>query len=273
MKMKKLILFVSILLGLLTAVGIYFYVESQKEAPVNPIVYQKVAVALVTIPENTIITGDMVELRDVPQQAVHADVFTTLDDLLGAVTSDLIVKDEQILKSRVVLGLGADGDKLAYQIPENMRAISIPVNELSAVSGYIRKGDFIDILVTYSIVDLYPENPPGDLTPTPTPTPVPVVPGAPTTAPTTTAERLQTTVYTQFQKVEVLRLGAANRTPEDTSLPATMVLLVTPPQAEELVFALNTGSITLVLRNPADGEIQELEFYNAEVFRMERRGQ
>ncbi len=265
MKARRVVLIFSILLGIATAAGIYIYVRNQQVAPVDPIVYRKVVVAVTTIPENTIITSDMIQLRDVPEQAVHVDAFTDTEGLIGAVTSASIVKDEQVLKSRVVQGLGEGGDKLSYIIPENMRAISIPISELSAVSGYIKNGDFIDILVTYIESDLYPL----EVTPTPSPAPTPPVEGEPAaTEPVPTeVERLWTTVYTQFQKIEVLRITPANQAADDTSLPATMVLLVTPEQAEELVFAMDSGSLTLTLRNPADGVIQELEFYNAEKFR------
>ncbi len=261
MKARRVVLIFSILLGIVTAIGIFFYIRNQQQAPMNPIVYRKVVVAAAAIPENSVITADMLELRDVPEQAVHPDAFTEMDGLVGAVTSNAIFKDEQVLRSRVVLGRTDDANKLAYQIPENMRAISIPISELSAVSGYIRQGDFIDILVTYEQNLLYPVQP----TPTPTPGAPPAQPGAPTE--TTVTERLLTTVYTQFQKLEVLRIGPSGRAADDTSIPGTMVLLVTPQQAEEVVFAMATGSLTLALRNPADGETVEVEFYNAEKFR------
>lgn len=212
-------------------------------------------------------------------------------------TSALIVKDEQILTSRLISTTGDEAQNLSFHIPENMRAISIPINELSAVSGHITQGDRIDIMVTYNLPDFYPgytpERPsedneseptgtdeePADTDVEPTDTEEPdesaetpdetsIPPESSETE--TTAERNITTVYTQFQLVEVLRIGPPGYISDGGSMAGSMVLLVTPEQAEELVYSLNTGSITLLLRNPADDTIDDLEFYNADVFREDR---
>ncbi len=280
MKAKRGILILSILIGLIAAVGIYRIVERMDTTPEVTIEYRKVLVAINTIPENTVITADMVTLVDVPAEALHAEAVTTVEDAVGNMTTDLIVKDEQILKSRLVSNLPDDPQKLSYRIPENMRAISIPVNELNAVSGHIVKGDKIDILVTYTLPDFYPDYEdrgddddlePGESSEEAEETSTePEETSEPEASETEAEERTITTVYTQFQMLEVLYIGTPGFTGEGGSLASTMVLLVTPEQAEELVYVLNTGSITLLLRNPADDTVAELEFYNADVFRAER---
>lgn len=283
MKAKRGILILSILLGIVTAFGVYRLVQSFETIPEVTVTYQKVAVAMNTIPENTMLTAEMVQLQDIPEEAVHAEAITDLEQVIGTMTTAIIVKDEQILQSRLISQLGENPKKLSYRIPENMRAISIPINELSAVSGHIAEGDRIDILVTYNAVDFYPGYKPMQ------PVEDEVTPSdaneskedteedesAPDTAAESVVteageERRLTTIYTQFQMLEVLKIGTPGHLSEGGSLAGSMVLLVTPEQAEELVYVLNSGSITLLLRNPADEEVEDLEFYNADVFRDER---
>ncbi len=249
MKAKRGILLISLLLGIVTAFAVYRLVKSYETVPEETIIYRNVVVALNTIPEHTVLSADMLRLAEIPEEAVHAEAFRSIEEAIGSMTSSIIVKDEQVLSSRLISQSGENTKKLSYRIPEHMRAISIPVNELSAVSGHIAEGDKIDILVTYNSSDFYPGKP------------RPAVEDE---------ERLKATVYTQFQLLEVLRIGTPSHAGEDSSTAGSIVLLVSPEQAEELVYVLNTGSITLLLRNPADDTIHELEFYNADSFREER---
>lgn len=230
MKIKKKVLLLAVMLGLITVFFLSFYINSITQETIAP--QSQVVVAYNTIPANVKITTDMVKLKSVPSDSIHPEAVTSLDDVVGSVSKDVIIKDEQILSPRIVRD-GA-GENLSYRIPVNMRAITIPDTEISGVAGNIVVGDKIDILVTYEDPKINPD-------------------------PTT---------FTQFQNIEVLCLGGVNLTEQEKSatMPSSITLLVNPSQAEMLAYATLKGSYHFTLRNPADSAKKSLNYFNSANF-------
>jgi pilus assembly protein CpaB len=113
------------------------------------------------------------------------------------------------------------GAGLPPSIPEGMRAVSIRVNEVVGVAGFVIPGTRVDVLVHVRIPNSQP----------------------------------QTRVV--LSNVQVLTAGtrydqdAATR--EGKPIPTGVVTLVlTPDDSEKLTLASMEGSITLTLRNPLD---------------------
>ena len=116
------------------------------------------------------------------------------------------------------------GEGLSALIEPGTRAISVQVNEISGVSGFIQPGTRVDVLFTRIFSS-------GD-------------------AATTTL----------LQNVKVIAYGrqldpGAKVDPRDTSRPTVATLLVTQEQAEKLVLAGQRGRIQLALRNGLDHEV------------------
>jgi pilus assembly protein CpaB len=109
---------------------------------------------------------------------------------------------------------------LAPVIPVGMRAVSVRVNEVVGVAGFVLPGMHVDVLVTGR------------------------PPGSDATTMTTTA----------LQDITVLSAGQAMQAdPRGQAINAPVVtLLVTPGQAESLTLAGNEAKIQLVLRNASD---------------------
>ncbi len=233
MKINKKVMIIAIVCGLLTVLGLSYYLNSLKQTVTKTGTYSDVVVAVNTIPAYVKVSSEMLTLRLLPTEAVHPDAVTSVPSIVGGITNAEISKDEQVLKSRVVTGNTEAG--LAYRIPENMRAMTIPVTEITGVAGYINKGDNVDILVSYNDKD--------------------------------TTNLTKASVFTQLQNLKVLVIGnAAKTTKEGQALPGSLTLLVNPEQAEVLVYALNHGTMNLALRNPVDNKINSLTFYNASNF-------
>lgn len=235
MKIKRSIILVAVILGLATMGLLYFYIESLNNTPEVKIELTEVVVAVSAIPNHVKVTSAMVTIKSLPTEAVNIDAARSLDEVVGFITKSEIYNDEQVLKSR--LSSGTDQESLSYKIPENMRAISIPMNEISGVAGYPEKGDKIDIIVTYED-DLIS---PSILT------------------------------ITQFQNIEILEKGPATFTAEGTpvehkGVSSSLTLLVTPSQAEVLVYANLHGIIHMILRNPVDTTINRLTQFTTEEF-------
>ncbi len=211
---------------------LYYYIESKDVVEAVPVNMSNVVVAVTSIPAHVSVTPEMVTTKSLPTEAVHPDAVTSVDEIVGFTTNMNIYNEEQILKSKVVTDpLSAT---LSYRIPENMRAITIPMNEISGVGGYIVKGDKVDILFSY--------------------TETPLDPGL--------------VVVTQFQNIEILEKGPSVPSAEGVSggpgVVSSLTLLVNPSQAEELTYALISGAINMTLRNPVDEAISNLTQFGTE---------
>ncbi len=138
-------------------------------------------------------------------------------DVLGHGVIIPISKGEFILPNRLA-GENA-GSGLPSLIPPGMRAVSVRVNEVVSVAGFVTPGTRVDVLLT----------------------------GTPAGA----SEEQTTTV---LQNVAVL---ASGHTLERTSTgeaqtTAVITLMVTPDDAQRLALASTEGHIQLALRNPLD---------------------
>lgn len=217
MKTRRIILLVSLVVGVLSMIGLRGYVEQRGQLQAESINYLEAAIAAVTIPENTVITEEMLALMSFPEGYVMSDGFTSTDQLVGSVARASIYQGEQILNNRVLLDVSGEEAKLSYQIPDDKRAISIPISERSAVSGHVKKGDYVDLLMTMPLKD-------------------------------------HVASISEFTKVKVLWVGQANRAVDDTAMPSTMVLLVTPKQSKDLVIAMSEGTVTVALRSSFEND-------------------
>lgn len=230
MKTRKRVWLITAILALITTAMVYLYLGQVKAASQeNKIEMSQVVVALSEIPAHVKVTEDMLEIKEIPTEAVHADTYTDIADVVGGTTTTDLIAGEQVLSDRIVLDTGKS--ELSYRIPENMRAITVPATEVNGVGGYIVSGDKLDILVSY-------------------------VP----------ADGVQI-VYTQLQNIEVLETGANIAAAEaETAVPTSLTLLVTPAQAEVIAYANLSGSFHYTLRNPVDTAKQELPSYGTENF-------
>jgi pilus assembly protein CpaB len=133
----------------------------------------------------------------------------------------LPIAENEPITERKLASLEA-GAGLPPVIPEGMRAISVRVNDVISVAGYVVPGTRVDVLVT-------------------------VRDGSAASEPMT---------RTVVSKVEVLTAGTAydqEKSKDGEPITATVVTLaVTPEDAERIALASNEGQITLALRNPLD---------------------
>jgi pilus assembly protein CpaB len=135
----------------------------------------------------------------------------------GLITS--VVKHELILPAKLA-SKGA-GSGLSSIIPPGKRAVSVRVNEVIGVAGYVLPGTHVDVVATAN--------------------------------PTQRSEDITTKVV--LTNGEVLAAGTRleQDSPEGKPMQVTVVtLLVTPDEAEKLTLASTEGKIQLALRNPLD---------------------
>jgi pilus assembly protein CpaB len=206
--------------GLLAALYVYRNLQTKNGPPPD--------MAQVMVAANDLQVGARVEDRDIkviqisagdmPQGAPRKKA-----DVVGHGVIIPISKGDFILPSQLA-GENA-GAGLPALIPPGMRAVSVRVNEVVSVAGFVTAGTRVDVLLTGS--------------------------------PSGSGDQQTTTV---LQNVAVL---ASGHTLERTSTgeaqnTAVITLLVTPDDAQRLTLAAKEGTIQLALRNPLDTKQDEV---------------
>lgn len=234
MKMKKRVIALAVVLGLMITGVVYYYIQTLNTIPEVKVVLEDVVVANSSIPAHVKVTQEMLVVKSLPIEAIHPDAARKIEDVVGFTTKTEIYSEEQVLKGKVASG--TEATSLSFRIPENMRAITIPMNEISGVGGYIMKSDHIDILVTYN---------------------------DPAISPTLLT-------ITQFQDIEVLEKGpmtaGAEGTASNLGVSSSLTLLVSPSQAEVIAYALMNGNMQMTLRNPVDSTKNQLTQFGTSEF-------
>jgi pilus assembly protein CpaB len=149
------------------------------------------------------------------------------EQAIGRGAMSTIFQGEPILESQLA-GLGSGGG-LAPTIPDGMRASAVRVDEVVGVAGFVIPGMRVDVLVS--------GNPPGD------------------------AAQQGVVTKTILQNIQVLAAGTdIQRDNEGKPQQVQVVtLLVTPQQAQILSLASNSLKVQLVLRNPLDTKVSDVQ--------------
>jgi pilus assembly protein CpaB len=206
--------------GLLAGYVALIYV-SDEPAPLAAITPSRViVVASRDLPAGAIVTREDVETVAWPGSAIPEGIAQQPADVVGR---GLIV---EVRKSEPLLGWKLaekeSGGGLSITIPEGMRAVSIEVDAVVGVAGFVLPGTRVDVLAT-------------------------VMPGS---------DRTQTTTRIILQNVRAL--AADQRYQQEIQgepqYVTVVTLLVTPDQAEALTLAATEGRIQLALRNTLDAE-------------------
>jgi Flp pilus assembly protein CpaB len=127
------------------------------EAEVTPEVQmERVVVALQTIPRGMRIPPDAVEIREWPvdDRDFPEDPIYELDDIVGMVARVEIPMHRPISASSVKVVFLGEGSEMSLAIPKGKVAIAVPVMAVSAVANAIRPNDRVDVLVSFSIVEV-----------------------------------------------------------------------------------------------------------------------
>jgi pilus assembly protein CpaB len=154
-----------------------------------------------------------------PADAVPMGAFSNPDDLVGRGLIQPVAQNEVFLP--VKLAAKEAGAGLPPIIPEGYRALSVRVNDVVGVAGYVLPGTRVDVVATVN--------------------------------PTQRPEDVQTKVI--LTNVQVLTAGTKIERDEAEGKPlavSVVTLLVDPGQAERLTLASTEGKIQLALRNPTD---------------------
>ncbi len=213
------------ILALVAVVGLTLYLRSfQGPAAVSSgstVELGSVVVAVADLPFGTHLSRDQLSVVAWPAASMPADAFHSVEEVFtGSQGFDRIIlkptdKGEPLLKSRVS-GFGARAT-LSREVPPGMRAVSIRIDDVSGVAGFILPGDRVDVMLTRKME------------------------GSPDSG-------LATDIILQ----NILVLGIDQLSDQDREKPVvarTATVAVTPEQAQKLALAQQAGTLGLALRN------------------------
>ena len=138
---------VAVILAFIAAFGIWQYLNKTQQQVKELTVTRAVVVAAKKIPAGTKLTEADLTTKQFPAQTIPKDYPESIDLIKGRIVKNTIEADEVITQARLVAE-GAAGGGLPVVIPPGQRAITVRVNEVSGVGGFINPGDRIDILAT-----------------------------------------------------------------------------------------------------------------------------
>jgi len=117
-----------------------------------------VVVAGQDIAAGTRISASMVILETVPSGERVSGALSSLNAVVGSTAGLAISEGEQITAANISTtdrdaALLGDDPPLSLVIPQGMRAVSVKIDEVTAVGGLIRPGDYVDVIMAEAIND------------------------------------------------------------------------------------------------------------------------
>jgi pilus assembly protein CpaB len=212
------VLAVAVLMAALASFGVFLTVRSMPVREVE-IARAQAVVAARPLSVGTMITKDDVKIVPWPAANQVPGSFTEIDKVVNRGVIVATAENEPLTEGKLAaVGSGAG---LPPTIPEGMRAISVKVNEIIGVAGFVIPGTRVDVMVTVKGLD----------------------------------QKTQTRVV--LSNVTVLTAGTRydqeRATKEGKPIPTSVVtLLLTPTDAEKMTLAAEEGRVMLALRNPLD---------------------
>lgn len=223
-----------LLIGLVIALVVAFllssfvYKQFQKVSTSKPATdTQPLVVASVPLSLGTRLDATNLKIIQWPANQAVLGMFTRIEDCANRAIITPLAANEPVLEAK--LAPKESGAGLSATIPEGMRGVSVAVNEVVGVAGFVIPGTMVDVLVTGRAMGGGGAAAQGDIT-------------------RTILENVR--VLAAGQKVEQDREGKPQTV-------AVITLLVSPDDASKLTMAANDGKIQLALRNTVDTKKNE----------------
>ena len=222
MRNKRFLLAVAgaICFGLISAFSVSRYLINAQTSKRDQ---QQVVITAVDIPVGTKLIKEQLTVVPMPSNSTPVGAFNSFDKLVDRVVLSGIAAREVITEAKLAPEGTAGG--LSAVIPEGYRAMTVKVDEVVGVSGFLSPGTLVDVVVTM--------------------------------APAENSASKDTISKIVLQNIKVLASGQNIDRPKDdreASAVRSVTLQVSPEQAEKLALASSEGRLQLVMRNSVDQE-------------------
>jgi pilus assembly protein CpaB len=208
---------VAVVIALLFSTYVYRQFK-QASTNVQTVATQPLVVASAPLQLGARLDANNLRVISWPSNKPVAGMFTRIEDCANRAVITPLAENEPVLESK--LASKESGAGLPATIPEGMRAITVAVNDVVGVAGFVTPGTMVDVLVTGQM--------PGQ---------------ANNKITRTILENVR--VLAAGQKIEQDREGKPQTVP-------VITLLVTPDEATKLTMGSTEGKIQLALRNTID---------------------
>lgn len=134
--------------------GLVYFVLTQQTAPPEPeqMQEQMVLAAATDIPPYTTITAEMLGAKKLKANAVPSGALTNPGQAIGKISQGSIVEGQTLTSADV--GPRSASQGLTFVIPEGMRAVTVALDPISGVGGFVFPGDRVDVLTTFEQSDV-----------------------------------------------------------------------------------------------------------------------
>ncbi len=202
-------------LGLLASGAMFAYVNGANQRadagePRGPVLVAKAA-----IPLNTKILAEQVSVENRPTRYTPEGALSNPELAVGRMTKIEIAPGEPVLEKQ----LFAQGEEAqaVLPVPPGMRAITVAVDEVVGVAGFVQPGMMVDVVSTMDIDS-------------------------------------ETVTKFLLQKVKVLACAqeAQRKDDSEAKVVSSATLAVSPADAEKLILAADRGKIRLAMRDQAE---------------------
>ncbi|MDO6460722.1 Flp pilus assembly protein CpaB [Granulosicoccaceae sp. 1_MG-2023] len=213
-------LVVALGLGFLATVFANRWLQGVAEQSASAGEEAEVPTVMVMVAKRDIPYGAVIEKSDLketlwPEDLAPADTFASADEVLNKLANVQIHEGEPLFKSKFVDKL--DGSTLSALIAPNKRAITVRVNDVIGVAGFLLPGNRVDVLASRK-------------------------------------QNGRVLTRTALENLKVLAVDQTATPDKDQPVVVRAVTLeATLDESVVLVGATQEGSVQLVLRNPLDG--------------------
>jgi pilus assembly protein CpaB len=222
---NKTALTVSLVCALVASFLVYRILRQSGKPQLAPPPRTAVVFAKKPIPARSAVTAEQLEVRRIPVEAAPPNALRNPQAAVGLIVRSSILQGEAVLKDRLLPK--GQHYTLSLLIPQGRRAITVAVDEIKGVAGFLKPGDRVDVLGTFEF---------------------------------TSPKKVIT--WTVIQDAEILAVAqnmgepehsakvdaktASQKDPEKMSTSVT--LAVTPEQAQQLALSEELGVLKLTLR-------------------------
>jgi pilus assembly protein CpaB len=222
-KPKTLYIFgaLAIAIAAVAAYLLYDYLKGEEKRVSEAVAIERVVVAATEIPVGSAINITQIKTVDWPKANVPQGALLSTDQATSRVAVQTFMPGDPIVEGKLVPKEGAPVSILTYKIPEGHRAMTVSVDQVAGVAGFINPGNIVDVVLTAS--------PPGSS---------------------------QSISKIVLQNVPVLAVGQIVEQKEGKPVAVpTVTTDVSPEDAEKLAVASTQGRLQLVLRRAGDKEV------------------
>jgi pilus assembly protein CpaB len=218
----KAVVIVGIVAVVIAAVAAYFlydYLKTQEKKVSEAVATQKIVVAAENITLGDTIKDKQLKLADWPKANLPQGALLSVDQGVGRIALQTLQPGDPVIESKLV-PVGGPTSILTYKIPEGHRAMTVGVDQVAGVAGFINPGSLVDVVLTTKPPDA----------------------------------RLMLSKIV-LQNVPILAIGQIIEQKEGKPVVVpTVTMDVMPEDAEKLAVASSQGRLQLVLRRFGDKE-------------------